>query len=161
MNGDEKPTVFDGPKENAELAASCAAVLLRTVQYQFLYPAGCSHSVWPADEIRRLNEPFLSAVTNSGNVYSLFTRDPRARSEWTVRYVGQRKSDSVGERLVQHLIRRDVRTGSKLDDIKGAVARGLEVGVALVLVRPEALRLYVEETIISTNRTTLPWNKHG
>jgi len=48
-----------------------------------------------------------------------------------------------------------------LEAVKAAVSAGEEIGVSLIKVQPESLRLYVEETIISMHKERLPWNTHG
>ena len=78
-------------------------------------------------------------------------------------YVGERKSIGLRDRITQHLIDKDHRTGSMLEAVKTAVSAGQRVGLSFVKVDPESLRLYVEETIISTCKKEgkLPWNTHG
>ena len=76
-------------------------------------------------------------------------------------YVGQRKSPSLKERIVQHLVKKNERTGSMLEAVKTAVSDGREAAISYVLVEPESLRLFVEEAIIASNKAHLPWNTHG
>jgi hypothetical protein len=45
--------------------------------------------------------------------------------------------------------------------VQTAVAAGEEIGFSFIKVHPESLRLFVEETIIASNKARLPWNTHG
>jgi hypothetical protein len=80
---------------------------------------------------------------------------------WSTVYVGERKSSGLRERITQHLITKDHRTGSMLKAVKTAVAAGQKIGVSFIMVEPESLRLFVEETIIAKHKNKLPWNTHG
>jgi len=48
-----------------------------------------------------------------------------------------------------------------LEAVKTAVADGNKIAISYIKVKPESLRLYVEETIIARRKKTLPWNTHG
>lgn len=65
------------------------------------------------------------------------------------------------ERITQHLIAKDSRTGSMLEVAKKAVADGYDIGLSFIKVQPESLRLFVEEAIIAKHKNKLPWNTHG
>jgi hypothetical protein len=80
--------------------------------------------------------------------------------KWELVYVGERKSEGKRDRITQHLIDKDERTGSKLNEVKNTVRSGGHIGVSFLLVKPESLRLYVEEYIIG-NTKKLIWNVHG
>ena len=76
-------------------------------------------------------------------------------------YVGQRKSEKLRERMRQHLVKKHGKTGSQLRCVQRAVADGKKIGLSYVLVQPEALRHYVEESILAARTDgELPWNKH-
>ena len=48
-----------------------------------------------------------------------------------------------------------------LEAIKTAVSAGEKIGISLIKVQPESLRLFVEETIIAMHKKDLSWNTHG
>ncbi len=76
-------------------------------------------------------------------------------------YVGQRKHNRLGERMRQHLVKKHEKTGSQLMKVQRAVADGKKIGISYVLIEPEALRHYAEESIIAERADgELPWNKH-
>jgi hypothetical protein len=75
--------------------------------------------------------------------------------------VGERKSNGLRQRLTEHLIKKNAKTGSKLPEIQQSVSDGKRIAVSFIKVAPEALRLYVEETIIAKHKDALPWNTHG
>lgn len=151
--------MYIGPEGLHDFVEDCAEGLLAGVQHQFIYPTGCTLHNWPVDGIKRANEPFLKSLRGRANVYALFVRRPDG--PWLPMYVGERKSIGLRDRLTQHLISKDHRTGSMLEAVKAAVSAGEEIGVSLIKVQPESLRLYVEETIISMHKERLPWNTHG
>lgn len=142
-----------------EFAERCAEALIVDSPIQFNYPDGSSLTNWPVAEIKQLNDLVLKELRGAGNVYALYTR--RAEGAWSVVYVGQRKSEGLRERITQHLINKDTRTGSMLEAVKTAVSDGREMAVSYIHVSPESLRLYVEETIIAKRKDQLSWNTHG
>jgi hypothetical protein len=148
-----------GPEGLDEFANECASALIVDSPIQFFYPDDCNFTNWPIEEIKQLNDETLKSLRRAGNVYALYLR--RAGESWSVVYVGQRKSAGLRERITQHLVNKNVRTGSMLKAVKTAISDGREMGISFILVEPESLRLYVEETIISKNKTQLPWNTHG
>ena len=119
---------------------------------------GCFEQHWPVDEIARQNADFFDSLTHKGNVYAILTKK-QDDDEWSPMYVGQRKSADLRKRMRQHLLTRD-GSGSKLENVQGAVWNGYMIAVAFVLVCPEGLRHFVEETIIAEEKDKggLPWN---
>jgi len=154
------PTL-SGPSGLAEFAKSCAQALFAEVPHQFIFPAGCNLQHWPVGEIKSSNETFLKTLRHRANVYALSVRPSGENQNWRPVYVGERKSAGLRDRITQHLITKDHRTGSMLEAVKTAVAAGQEIGVSFIKVEPESLRLFVEETIIAKHKNELPWNTHG
>lgn len=156
------PTVtMTGPEGLPKFAEECAKVLLSDPQHQFQYPKSCSLQHWPIDEIKAANDELLKTLRHRANVYAIFVCDPARKEAWHPVYVGERKSGGLRDRITQHLVAKDPRTGSMLEAIQTAVSSGKEIGLSFLKVQPESLRLYVEEAIISRNKENLPWNKHG
>jgi hypothetical protein len=154
------PTL-SGPSGLAEFAESCAQTLFAELPHQFIFPVGCSLQHWPVDEIKTSNETFLKTLRHRANVYALSVRSSGGNQNWSPVYVGERKSAGLRDRITQHMITKDHRTGSMLEAVKTAVAAGQEIGVSFIKVEPESLRLFVEETIIVKHKNELPWNTHG
>ena len=152
---------FTGPSGLAEFSETCATELFKAVQYQFTFPVSCTLQNWPIEDIKRANKELLKTLRHSGNVYVLFVRAPTEGANWVPVYVGERKSVGLRERITQHLIDKDERTGSMLEAVKTAVTSGSTIGLSFIKVLPESLRLYVEETIISKHKSFLPWNTHS
>lgn len=150
-----------GPSELEAFAKKCEEKLLHSEKVEVFYPQGTNLVNWNADEIKALNAQFLTGLRNAGNVYALFLSESNSNSNWIVKYVGERKSDGLRQRLTEHLIKKNHQTGSMLQNIQQAVSEGNRVSVAFIKVQPEALRLFVEESIISKNLENLPWNTHG
>lgn len=144
-----------------EFAETCAQALFAEVQHQFIFPDGCSLKHWPVEEIKVANEAFLKTLRHRANVYALFVRTPETEEQWRPVYVGERKSVGLRDRITQHLIAKDDRTGSMLEVVKTTVAAKQEIGLSFIKVQPESLRLFIEETIIAKHKDDLPWNTHG
>ena len=111
-------------------------------------------------QIDEKNPNFTRSLNKSGNVYAILTRESES-DEWGPKYVGQRKADDLGSRMRAHLINKGEGTGSKLDDVKRAVSEGQEIAVTYIMVYPETLRHFVEETIIAEEEDRLTWNSHN
>lgn len=157
----EKTSVFTGPADLAIFATTCSNALLAKAQHTFILPSGCSKESWPVEEIKKQNAKLLSELRHQGNVYALFIRERNEKSKWRAMYVGERKADGLRSRITEHLIKKDKQTGSKLAEIQDAVAKGFEIGISFIRVEPQSLRLFVEETIIASNKSNLPWNTQG
>ncbi|MGY6271958.1 hypothetical protein ACXIUT_19885 [Achromobacter denitrificans] len=97
------------------------------------------------------------------NVYALWSRTSR-ESPWTLMYLGERHSSAALSRLRDHLFKVGSGTKSKLEEVREIVRAGAQMGVTVILVQPESLRLAVEEELLLLNSRylgQLPWNKKG
>lgn len=153
--------VMRAPEGLDKFAWECSKALIIPNPTEFRYPDGCSLNYWPVNEIKAVNKAILGSLRSKGNVYALYTKDKNKNAPWVPMYVGQRKSASLRERLTQHLIRKDKRTGSMLEAVKTTVANRNRIAISYIKVEPESLRLYVEETIIAKWKGRLRWNTHG
>ncbi len=153
--------IHNGPEGLAEFSERCANDLFAKVQYQFKYPAGSSLQRWSVQDIKAENEQFLRSLRNTANVYVIFVKQPVQGSPWVKVYVGERKSSGLRDRITQHLIDKHEKTGSMLEAVKTVVSSGAQIGLSIIKVQPESLRLYVEEAIIAKHKRELPWNTHG
>jgi|LakMenEpi03Aug12_release.lakeMendotaPanAssembly.Ray.scaffolds.fasta_scaffold880501_1 hypothetical protein len=98
---------------------------------------------------------FIEKMTTKPNIYGLLTK--KDNSEWELRYVGQRKSNDITQRLRQHLITKHERTGSQLEKVKKELESNIQVGIKLTSVLPDKLRHYYEEKLLHDIQT-LDWN---
>lgn len=154
-------STFDGPDELLGFADRCDNALFSSGKHEFFFPTRCTGENWPANEIKELNRALLGNLKNAANIYAIFVSAPAEGAEWVAMYVGQRKASGLRERITQHLISKSQQTGSVLDLVKLAVSSGSKISLSFVNVRPDALRLYVEEVIIAKRKHELEWNKHG
>lgn len=150
-----------------DFTLKCEEQLLIKNPYEFIYPDGVRNNdddenSWCKNipKIKQMNENLLVNLRHNANLYAIFTRDSKD-DIWQVVYVGERKSEGMRDRITQHLINKNIGTGSKLDKVKEVVRSGGFIGVSFLKVQPESIRLYVEEHIINNNKDTLTWNKHG
>jgi len=97
------------------------------------------------------------------NVYALWSRT-HFDAPWTLMYIGERHSSACLSRLRDHLFKVGSGTKSKLEEVRKVVRAGAQMGVTVILVQPESLRLAVEEELLMQNSRfvgQLPWNKQG
>lgn len=97
------------------------------------------------------------------NIYALWSR-PTPESAWTLMYIGERHSHSGLERLGEHLFKVGKGTQSKLEEVRSVLCEGAQMGVTVILVEPESMRLAIEEELLQRNSLylgQLPWNKKG
>lgn len=97
------------------------------------------------------------------NLYALWSRKG-LQSPWHLMYIGERHSSAGLSRLRDHLFKVSSTTQSKLQEVREIVRAGGQMGVTLILVQPESLRLAVEEELLLLNSRhvgQLPWNKKG
>ncbi len=154
-----KISVLNGPDKLEAFVQKCEKALFSVEPTPFVFPEGCSSKKWLVKEIKEKNKNILSALKNNANVYAILSRE--RGSKWQRNYVGQRKSEGIRERIIQHLITKDHRTGSVLNKVKEVVSLNNEVGLSFIKVEPDSLRLFVEEVIIANNKQQLRWNIHG
>lgn len=155
--------ILSGPIELDDFVRRCADELFNREPYTFIFPEDCFLGKWPVDEIRNKNKNFLATLREKANIYAIFVRDRGSKSLWQRMYVGERKSSFMRDRMREHLIKKNDQTGSVLNKIKMAISSNKEVGLSFINVKPDSLRLFVEEEIIKTSRTEteLSWNTHG
>lgn len=107
-------------------------------------------------------EEYINASGLKPNLYALYIKKP-AQVEWQLRYIGQRKSDGIKQRLREHLVYCNTGTGSKLDNVKIAREKGYEIGIKLLRIvahnNTEHIRLAYESMLIEAFRDQLSWNK--
>ena len=109
------------------------------------------------------NNHLEEIVGLSFNIYALWSR-PTPQSTWTLMYIGERHSHSGLERLGEHLFKVGKGTQSKLEEVRSILREGAQMGVTVILVEPESMRLAIEEELLQRNSLylgQLPWNKKG
>ena len=155
-----------------EFASDCGEALIEGEPIEFFYPegfvieAGEKEKRFSDETVTKIkghprNASLLSGLKGTANIYAIFTKASNA-SSWEVKYVGQRKAASIRERLSQHLIKKNARTGSKLSKVHEVLSKGEKIGVRVIKVEPDSLRTFVEEEIISAYQDQLnEWNIQG
>jgi len=113
-------------------------------------------------EIDTLNKEMLDSVSNRAGIYAIYSL--KGNNNWTIQYIGQTQSKTSKQRIRSHIIWRNKKTksgkitGSKFDEVQENILFGQNIGFSFVEIYPEALRHYVEETLIIDLQP--PWNKH-
>lgn len=98
---------------------------------------------------------FIDKMSSKPNIYGLLTKTDG--SDWNLRYVGQRKAKDIKQRLKQHLIKKDQKTGAQLDKVKKELKSNVQLGIKLASVLPDELRHFYEEKLLQ-DIETLDWN---
>jgi len=98
---------------------------------------------------------FIENMPTKPNIYGLLTKT--SNSQWKLRYVGQRKSKDITQRLRQHLITKHSKTGSQLEKVIKELKNDVQLGIKLISVMPDELRHYYEEKLLRDIKT-LDWN---
>lgn len=98
---------------------------------------------------------FIDKMSDKPNLYGLLTKTNG--SDWNLRYVGQRKAKDITQRLRQHLIKKNQKTGAQLDKVKKELNSNVQLGIKLTSISPDELRHYYEEKLLK-DIETLDWN---
>jgi len=146
----------------------CEDSLLRVGKPKaFIYPESLiekdvSYKVWKehVGTIKKLNSDFLSSLKGNANIYAIYIKT-KNNEKWKLRYIGQRKAENMSERIAQHLIDTSKNTGSKLEKVRSELSQGSLIGLRFIKVNKDSLRRFVEEEIISRNKSELLWNAYG
>lgn len=97
-------------------------------------------------------------VSDRPNLYALYVK--KESKDWRIMYVGQRKYNGILERLRQHLISKHKLTGSKLINVTNALQANYDIGIKVLSVRSDSMRLYYEEKLISSLDLRCNQQKH-
>lgn len=114
---------------------------------------------WNHAHILAANETTLASLSGSANVYAIFTAE-RNSEFFSLRYIGKTTRRLARERIKNHLIKKDERTGAKLQEVMSHVKAGGKVKISWVKIEPESLRNYVEEELILRHGEA-DWNREN
>lgn len=114
---------------------------------------------WDATQIDVENQSLLNSISGMANVYAIFTA-PKDTNKFTLRYIGKTTKKLARQRIRNHLINNNDKTGAKLSRIIPHVQAGGAVKLSWVNVEPESLRNYIEEELISLHKEA-DWNREN
>lgn len=114
---------------------------------------------WNVGKIAAANEELLAAASGFANLYALFS-SPKKSKTFSLRYIGKTTRKLARQRVWNHLIKKDDRTGAALDKVKAHVMSGGSIKIAWVRVDRESLRNALEEELIHRH-TEADWNRNG
>jgi len=135
-----------------------AALLQEDACTPFEYPQQ-SISPWNSKQLDAANKNVLDSVSGVANVYAIFTA-PNNSNEFTLRYIGKTTRKLSRQRIRNHLIKKNAKTGAKLDNIVAHVQSGGFVKISWIKIEPESLRNYIEEELISRHKEA-DWNSEN
>jgi len=114
---------------------------------------------WNAAQIDAENQSLLNSVSGAANVYAIFTA-PKGTDAFTLRYIGKTTRKLARQRIRNHLITKNEKTGAKLRKVISHVQAGGAVKLSWVKVEPESLRNYIEEELINRHKEA-DWNREN
>lgn len=135
-----------------------AALLGEDCRLQVLY-MGEHVLPWDAEKIEQENLELLDKATGRANVYAIFTASKDSH-DFSLRYIGKTTRKLARQRVRNHLVKKHVKTGAKLEKIVAHVQSGGLVKISWVRIEPESLRNYVEEELIRRHRNA-DWNREN
>lgn len=142
----------------AYLSTVESALLEEAGRSEVSYPSECVVT-WNPGKIDEVNQELLCAVSGKANVYAIFTAQKDSK-KFSLRYIGKTTRKLARQRIRNHLIKKDERTGAKLDNVVAHVQSGGSVRLSWVRIEPESLRNYVEEELINRHREA-DWNREN
>ena len=116
-------------------------------------------SSWNSDAILVANKNALDKLSGKANVYAIFTA-PKDSGAYTIRYIGKTKKNLARERVTNHLIKKNEKTGAKLTEIVAHIQAGGKVRISWAGIEPESLRNYIEEELINRHKEA-DWNREN
>jgi len=122
------------------------------------YPFDCVFP-WVFEDLLEKNDTLLSNVAQKANVYGIFVAE-KDSTEYILKYIGKTTKGLARERLKNHLIKKQNKTGAKLSKVIDHVQGGGKIKIAWVALEPESLRNYVEEELIKKNNGA-NWNREN
>lgn len=135
-----------------------AELLLEENRFFVSYPKNCI-SPWNADALDTINKELLGAVSGCANVYAIFTASSNS-NHFSLRYIGKTTRKLARQRIMNHLIKKNERTGAKLQDVVEHVLLGGQVKISWIEIQPESLRNYIEEELIHRHKEA-DWNREN
>ena len=100
------------------------------------------------DDLQKLkndNFKITSLFHNIAGVYAIWINN---NQKIIMTYIGQTTDYISHQRIYNHFISKDARTGSKLNNVKEAIKNGFVIGVSFVKINPKEMRQYVEQNLI-------------
>lgn len=114
------------------------------------------------------NNSFIDTdIHKSKNIYAIWTQKKYYPNIWNLKYIGQRHSSGIKDRLRNHLFGSPfgfgLKPNSKFKNISDALYNNEMIYLSYVQVSPESLRTFIEHSLIciNTEKGALLWNSHG
>lgn len=114
---------------------------------------------WDAAKLDAENQSLLDSVSGAANVYAIFTA-PKGTIDFSLRYIGKTTQKLARQRIRNHLITKNEKTGAKLWKVISHVQSGGSVKLSWVAIEPESLRNYIEEELINRHKEA-DWNREN
>lgn len=118
-----------------------------------------SISPWDAGKLDLANKKILDNISGNANLYAIFAA-PNASSTFSLKYIGKTTRKLARQRIRNHLIKKDERTGAKLKNVQAHIQSGGQIKISWLKIEPESLRNYLEEELIARH-AEVEWNGKG
>jgi len=102
--------------------------------------------------------PALNSNAHWPNLYGIYVREKYGRV-WKLKYIGQRNSKEIRQRLREHLVKSHGKTGSQRANVQNELGKGCIIGLKLAWIQPDELRHYYEARLLQDMKP-IEWNKH-
>ena len=118
-----------------------------------------SISPWNTDRLDVANKEILDAISGVANLYAIFAA-PNGSNLFSLKYIGKTRGKLARQRIRNHLIKKDKKTGAKLKHVKDHIQSGGQIKISWLKIEPESLRNYLEEELIARHAEA-EWNGTG
>jgi hypothetical protein len=101
------------------------------------------------------DEDLLVNVSKRALIYAIHEE---IESKWHLTYIGQTQAKTSRQRIRNHLFKKHEETGSKLAKVTECIKKAHKIGISIVEMEPDYMRLPIEEILIEEKKPE--WNIH-
>lgn len=111
------------------------------------------------DSFDNNNQPLLNGLKKCSIVYCLWVG--KSKTKLKPIYVGHASHKIARQRIRNHLGKKNIKTGAKLDNVKSELEKENYIGISMLKIHPDYMRKSLEEWIIDKHSEILEWNQVG
>lgn len=105
------------------------------------------------------NQELLKTISGNDIVYCIWCG--KSIKALKTKYIGHSAGKTARQRIRNHLISKNKKTGAQLEKVKTVLSDKGNIGLSFVVVKPAYMRKSLEEWLISNLSTQLEWNQIG
>lgn len=111
------------------------------------------------DSFDNNNQDLLNTLKKCSIVYCLWVG--KSKNKLKPIYVGHASQKIARQRIRNHLGKKNIKTGAKLDNVKLELEKENYIGISMLKIHPDYMRKSLEEWIIDKHSGILEWNQVG